>query len=168
MVTRIDIHLQSGNVSVYWLWLLLDVSAVSVVIMITTICDMPKQKFSLCERVYIHNTYTKSRNSCSETRCKFRVKLPGWPVPNPSTIRRQAKRFKGTDSVKNRKVNHRQSFSYRRSIRWDWREKLNWNNRVSVWEQLQYADPLVGRPGSQGRKRQPSLATRSILEALYN
>ena len=53
----IDVHLQSGDVSVYWLWLLLDVSAVSVVIVIIAICDMPRQEFSLCERVYIHNTY---------------------------------------------------------------------------------------------------------------
>ena len=28
-------------------------------------------------------------------------------MPNPSTIRRQAKRFKETDSIKNRKVNRR-------------------------------------------------------------
>ena len=28
-------------------------------------------------------------------------------MPNPNTIRRQAKRFKETGSVKNRKVNHR-------------------------------------------------------------
>ena len=41
------------------------------------------------------------------TRRKFRVKFPGGPVPNPSTIRRQAKWFKETGSVKNRKVNHR-------------------------------------------------------------
>ena len=47
----------------------------------------------------------KSRMSCSETRRKFRVKFPGGPVPNPSTIRRQAKRFKETGYVKNRKVN---------------------------------------------------------------
>ena len=26
MVTRIDVHLQSGDVSIYWLWLLLDIS----------------------------------------------------------------------------------------------------------------------------------------------
>ena len=57
MVTHIDVHLQSGNISIYWLWLLLDVSAVSVVIVIIAICDMPRQEFSLCERVYIHNTY---------------------------------------------------------------------------------------------------------------
>ena len=62
-----------------------------VVIVIIAICDMPRQEFSLCERVYIHNTYMKSRKSCSETRRKFQVKIPGWPVPNPSTIRRQAK-----------------------------------------------------------------------------
>ena len=74
--------------------------------MIIAICDMPRQEFSLCERVYIHNTYMKSRKSCSETRRKFPVKFPGRPVPNPSTIRRQAKRFKETGSVKNRKVNH--------------------------------------------------------------
>ena len=49
----------------------------------------------------------KSRKYCSETRHKFRVKFPGRPVPNPSTIRRQTKIFKGTGSVKNRKVNHR-------------------------------------------------------------
>ena len=57
MVTRIDVHLQSGNISVYWLWLLLDVSAVSVVIVIIVICYMPRQELSLCEGVYIHNTY---------------------------------------------------------------------------------------------------------------
>ena len=48
----------------------------------------------------------KSRKSCSETRRKFRVKFPGLPVPNRSTIRRQAK-DKKTGSVKNRKVNRR-------------------------------------------------------------
>ena len=53
----------------------------------------------------------KSRKSCSETRRKFRVKFPGRPVPNPSTIiviiTRQAKRLKETGSIKNRKVNCR-------------------------------------------------------------
>ena len=107
MVTRIDVHLQSENVSVYRLLLLLEVSAVSVVIVIIAICDMPKQEFSLRGRVYIHNTYMKSRKSCSETRCKFRVKFPGGPVPNPSTVRSQAKIFKERGSVKNRKVNRR-------------------------------------------------------------
>ena len=57
MVTRFDVHLQSGNISVYWLWLLLYVSGVSVVIVIIAICDMPRPEFSLCEGVYIHNTY---------------------------------------------------------------------------------------------------------------
>ena len=57
--------------------------------------------------LYIHNTYIKSRKSCSETRCKFRVKFPGRHILNPSTIRRQAKRFKETGSVKNRRVNRR-------------------------------------------------------------
>ena len=47
----------------------------------------------------------KNRKSCSETLREFRVKFPGRPVPNPSTIRRQAKRFKEIGSVKNRKVN---------------------------------------------------------------
>ena len=75
--------------------------------MIIAICDMPKQEFSLHGRVYIHNIYMKSRKSCSETRRKFRVKFPGGPVPNPSTIRRQAKIFKETGLVKNRKVNRR-------------------------------------------------------------
>ena len=75
--------------------------------MIIAICDMPRWEFSLCERVYIHNTYMKSRKSCSETRRKFQVKFLRRPVPNPSTIRKQAKRFKETGSVKNRKVNRR-------------------------------------------------------------
>ena len=99
---RIDVHLQNGDISVYWLWLLLDISVVNVVIVI---CDMPRQEFSLCEHVYIHSMYMKSRKSCSETRRKFQVKFPGRPVPNPSTIRIQGKRFKETGSVKKRKVN---------------------------------------------------------------
>ena len=86
---------------------MLYVSAVSVVIVIIAISDMPRQEFSLCERVYIHSTYMKSRKSCFEKRRKFRVKFPGRPVPNPSTIRRQAKRFKETGSVQNSKVNRR-------------------------------------------------------------
>ena len=100
----IDVHLQNGDVSVYWMLLLLDISDVSVVI---AICGMPRQEFLLRERMYIHNTYMKSRKSCSETRCKFWIKFPGRPVPNPSTIRRQAKRFKERGSVKNRNANHR-------------------------------------------------------------
>ena len=75
--------------------------------MIVAICDMPRQEFSLRGLVYIHNIYMKSRKSCSETRRKFRVKFPGGPVPNPSTIRRQAQIFKETGTVKNRKVNRR-------------------------------------------------------------
>ena len=67
------------------------ISAVSVVIVIIVICDMPRQEFSLYEHVYIHNTYMKSRKSCSETQCKFQVKFPGRPVPNPSTIRDRLK-----------------------------------------------------------------------------
>ena len=92
------------DVSIYWLWLLLYVGAVSVVNVIIAICDMPRQEFSLYERVYIHNTYMKRRKFCSETRRKFRVKFPGRPVPNPSTIRRQAKMFKETGSVKIEKL----------------------------------------------------------------
>ena len=43
---HIDVHLQNGDISVYWLWLLLDISAVSVVIVIIAICDMPRQELS--------------------------------------------------------------------------------------------------------------------------
>ena len=63
IATRIDVHLQNGDVSVYWLWLLLDISAVSIVIVIIAICDMFRQEFSLCERVYIYNKYTVSNFS---------------------------------------------------------------------------------------------------------
>ena len=78
--------------------------------MIIAICDMPRKEFSLCERVYINNTYMKSRKSRSETRRKFRVKFPGRAVPNQSTIRRQAKRVKEIGSVNNRKVNRTRHF----------------------------------------------------------
>ena len=89
---------------------MLDISAVSVVIVIIAICDVPRQEFSFCERVYIHDTYMKSRKSCSETR-KFRIKFPGRRVLNPSTIRGLAKRFKETGCVKNRNVNPRRHVS---------------------------------------------------------
>ena len=75
--------------------------------MITAICDMPRQEFSLREHVYFHNTYMKSRKSCSETRRKFRIKFPGQPVPNLSTIRGLAKRFKETGCVKNTNIKPR-------------------------------------------------------------
>ena len=88
-------------------FLLLDISVVSVVIVIIAICDMPRHEFSLRERVYIHNTYMKSRKWCSETRRKFRITFPGRPVPNPSTIRRLAKWFYERGSLKNRNVNRR-------------------------------------------------------------
>ena len=126
---RIDVHLQSGIISVYWLWLLLDISAVSVVIVTIAICDMPRQEFSLREPVYIHNTYMKSRKSCSETRRTFLVKFPGRPVPNPSTNRRQAKIFKERNSLNNRKVNR--WCSYRRNIRWYWREIRTYPPKIS-------------------------------------
>ena len=45
--------------------------------------------------------------------------------------------------------------------------ELNLNNIVSVWEQPQYADPVVGRLASQDRKRQQSVAAGSIWKALY-
>ena len=77
-----------------------------IVITGTAICDVPRQEFSLRERVYIHNTYMKNRKSCSERR-KFRIKFPIRRVPNPSTIRGLAKRFKETGCVKNRKVYRR-------------------------------------------------------------
>ena len=103
MVMHIDIHLQSGGFSIYWLWLLY-VSAVSVAIVINAICDMPRQEFSLCEHLYIDNTYMKSRKSCSET-----------------------------GSLKNRNVNHQTSCSYRRNIRWDWREIRTYPQKSLKW-----------------------------------
>ena len=58
---RIDVHLQNRDISVYWLWLLLDISAVGVVIVIIVICDMPRQEFSLCEHVYSQYLYDKQK-----------------------------------------------------------------------------------------------------------
>ena len=58
MITHIDVHLQSGDVSINLLIvILLYVSTASVVIVINAICDMPGQEFSFCERLYIYNTY---------------------------------------------------------------------------------------------------------------
>ena len=54
----IDVHLQNGDVGIYRLWLFIYVNAVSVVVVIGAVCDMPGLEFSLCERVYIHNTYS--------------------------------------------------------------------------------------------------------------
>ena len=34
----------------------------AVVIVIIAICDMPRQEFSLCERVYIHNMYMETES----------------------------------------------------------------------------------------------------------
>ena len=116
----------------------------------------------MCERVYIQNTYMKSRKSCSETRRKFRVKFPRRPVPNPSTIRR----CKETGSVKNIKVNRRRHVLTEETL-----DEIGDRNcteiTVGVWDQRQYADPLVGKPASQGREQQPSVAARSIQKALY-
>ena len=132
MDTRIDVHLQSGDVSVYRLRLLLYVNAVSVVTVIIAICDMPRQEFSLRECVYIHNMYMKSRKSCSETQSKFRVKFPGGPVPNPSIIWRQAERFKETGSVKNRKVNRR-------------RHVLTEETLDEIGERLEHTPPQISK-----------------------
>ena len=54
MVTHIDVLCKAETLAFTDL---LYVSAVSVVIVIIAICDMPRQEFSLCEHVYIHNTY---------------------------------------------------------------------------------------------------------------
>ena len=89
-------------------------------------------------------------------------------MPNPSTIRTQVKRFKETVSVNNKKVNRRCHVLTEKKKTLD---EIGERNRteitVSVWEQRQYADPLVGKPASQGRERQPSIAARGIWEALY-
>ena len=168
MVTLIDVHLQSGNVGIYWLWLLLDVSAVSVVIVTTATCDMPREEFWLCEHVYIHNVYKKSRKSCSETRRKFWVKSPGRPVPNPSTIRRQAKRFKETGSIKNINVNRRRHVLTEETL--DEIGERNWTEiteRVFGSSISMQTSLSASRPASQGCERQPPVATHSIWEALY-
>ena len=62
-VTRITLHLQSGNISIYWLWLLLDVSAVSVVIVIIAICDMTRQN-SHCVNVCTFTIHTIWKSEC--------------------------------------------------------------------------------------------------------
>ena len=51
----------------------------------------------------------------------------------------------------------------------DERERLlgNWTEiTVGVWVQRQYDALLVGRQGSQGRERQPSVAARSICHTV--
>ena len=48
-------------------------------------------------------------------------------------------------------------FANVRRCSWSFTRKLNWNKRVSVWEQHQYADPLVGQP----RLRVTAVCSRS-------
>lgn len=66
---------------------------------------MPNLKYSLRERVYLYNTYVKTRKSCAKTRRRFREKFPMRPVPSHNTIRRLAKRFKETGSINKPKAN---------------------------------------------------------------
>ena len=94
---------------------------------IIAICDMPRQEFSLRECVCIHNTYVKSRKSCSETRRKFRIKFP-----IPSTIRRQAKIFKETGSIKSRNVNRR-------------RHVLKEETLDDIGERLEHTPPKISK-----------------------
>ena len=61
MVMPIDVHLQSGDVSIYWLWLLLDGSAVSVLIVIIAICDMPRWILIVWMCVYSQYVYEKQK-----------------------------------------------------------------------------------------------------------
>ena len=72
MAMRINIHLQSRDVSVYWVWLLLDISAVRVVIVIIAICDMPRQEISLFECVYSQYKYIwKAESSVLKNDANF-------------------------------------------------------------------------------------------------
>ena len=135
-------------------------------IVIIVICDMPTQEFSLCQHVYTHNMYMKSRKSCSETRCKIWVKFPGWPVPNPSIIRTQAKRFKGAGSVKNRKVNRWHQVLTEETL--DEIGERNWTEKRS--ECLRAAAvwcPVKRRAGQARRERQPSVAAPNMWMTLY-
>ncbi|PSN34968.1 hypothetical protein C0J52_24961 [Blattella germanica] len=65
---------------------------------------MPPNKFSLRERLYIYNTYVKSKKSCGKTRSKFRNKFPNRPVPTATAIKNLAKKFNETGSVINKKI----------------------------------------------------------------
>ena len=85
MVTRVDVHLQSRDVIVHWLSLLLDVSTLSVVIVIIAMCVYSQYVYEKQKVVFWNTTQISSKVS--------------------SRIRRQAKRFKEIGSVKNRKVN---------------------------------------------------------------
>ena len=72
----------------------------------------------------------------------------------------------GSLSIKNRKVNRRRHVLTEETL--DEIGERNWTEiTVSVWEQRQYADLLVGKPASQGCEQQPSLAAHSTWEALY-
>ena len=85
---------------------MLGVSAVSVVIVIIAICDMPRQEFSLRGRVYIHNTYMKAESRVLKHDANFEKSFQEDLCLIPVQLG-EAKIFKETGSVKNRKVNHR-------------------------------------------------------------
>ena len=165
----IDLHLQSGNVSIYWLWLLLGVSAVSVVIVIIAISDMPIQEISLCERMYIFTiciwkAQSRVLKHGTNSKWSFQDDLCLIPVQLGDRLKDKKKK---TGSIKNRKVNCQCHVLTEETL--DEIGERNWTEiTVSIWEQCQYVVPLVGKPASQGCEWQLSVAARSIWEALYN
>ena len=69
----------------------------------------------------------KNRKSCSE---HFPIRILQFSPPNPSTIRRQVKRFKETGSVKNRKVNRQRHVLTDETLD-DIRERLEKTQKIS-------------------------------------
>ncbi|XP_069688067.1 peptide methionine sulfoxide reductase-like isoform X2 [Periplaneta americana] len=60
-------------------------------------------RYLLRERVYIYNTYVKSKKSCATTRRKFKHKFPDRSVPSRKTIERLFHRLHETGSLNDRK-----------------------------------------------------------------
>ena len=99
---HIDVHLQNGDVGIYWLWLLLDISAVSVVI---AICDMPRQEFSLRERVYILGIWKAESRVLKHANFEYSFQDDVFLIP--VQLGDWLNDSKKTGCVKNRNVNPR-------------------------------------------------------------
>ena len=143
-------------------------SPVSVVIVIIAICDMPREEFSLCVRMYVYSQYVYEKQKVVfwNTNANFEQSFQNDLCLIPVQLGGQAKTFRETGSVKNREVNRRRHVLTEETLH-EIGER-NWTEiTVSVWEQRQYADLLVGKPASQGREQQPSVAARIIWEDLY-
>ena len=98
----------------------------------------------------MNNTYLKGRKSFAKIRHKFEVKFPNRSVPFAETIRRLAKRFKGTCSVNNRKSKRKRSvLTEQKLVRKIWKG-INQTKMEGGGQSGTYLRQTIGVVGSAG------------------